>query len=35
LDRALENLARIADGEDFADGLEAFFSRRSPSFESR
>jgi 2-(1,2-epoxy-1,2-dihydrophenyl)acetyl-CoA isomerase len=33
LDQELENLARIADGRDFAEGLEAFFSRRPPRFE--
>jgi len=32
LDRELDSLARIADGPDFAEGLEAFFSRRSPRF---
>ena len=35
LDRELENLARIADGRDFAEGLESFFSKRPPSFEER
>ncbi len=35
LDRELENLARIADGRDFAEGLESFFSKRPPSFEGR
>ena len=33
LDQELENLARIADGRDFAEGLDAFFSRRPPRFE--
>ena len=33
LDHELESLARIADGRDFAEGLEAFLSRRSPRFE--
>jgi 2-(1,2-epoxy-1,2-dihydrophenyl)acetyl-CoA isomerase len=33
LDQELESLARIADGRDFAEGLEAFFSRRPPRFE--
>jgi 2-(1,2-epoxy-1,2-dihydrophenyl)acetyl-CoA isomerase len=33
LDQELESLARIADGRDFAEGLEAFLSRRSPRFE--
>jgi 2-(1,2-epoxy-1,2-dihydrophenyl)acetyl-CoA isomerase len=33
LDQELESLARIADSRDFAEGLEAFFSRRPPRFE--
>ena len=28
LDRELENLARIADGDDFAEGIDAFFEKR-------
>jgi 2-(1,2-epoxy-1,2-dihydrophenyl)acetyl-CoA isomerase len=32
LDRELENLARIADGRDFAEGLDSFFEKRSPRF---
>jgi 2-(1,2-epoxy-1,2-dihydrophenyl)acetyl-CoA isomerase len=32
LDQELENLARIADGEDFAEGLEAFFEKRPARF---
>ena len=32
LDQELENLARIADGGDFAEGLEAFFAKRTPRF---
>jgi 2-(1,2-epoxy-1,2-dihydrophenyl)acetyl-CoA isomerase len=32
LDRELENLARIADGAEFAEGLDAFFARRPPRF---
>ena len=32
LDRELEQLARIADGADFAEGLEAFFERRPARF---
>ncbi|HEY7818985.1 MAG TPA: enoyl-CoA hydratase-related protein [Vicinamibacteria bacterium] len=33
LDRELENLARIADGRDFSEGLSSFFSKRPPAFE--
>lgn len=32
LDQELESLARIADGGDFAEGLEAFFAKRAPRF---
>jgi len=32
LDRELEHLARIADGDAFAEGLNAFFEKRSPDF---
>lgn len=32
LDRELSELARIADGEDFAEGLAAFFQKRSARF---
>jgi len=32
LDQELEHLARIADGGDFAEGLEAFFAKRTPRF---
>ncbi|MET0621096.1 MAG: enoyl-CoA hydratase-related protein [Thermoanaerobaculia bacterium] len=32
LDRELEQLARIADGADFAEGLEGFFARRPARF---
>ena len=32
LDREIEALARIADGADFAEGLESFFEKRSPRF---
>ena len=32
LDRELEQLARIADGSDFAEGIDAFFGKRAPRF---
>jgi 2-(1,2-epoxy-1,2-dihydrophenyl)acetyl-CoA isomerase len=32
LDQELEELARVADGGDFASGLEAFFAKREPHF---
>lgn len=32
LDRELEELARIADGKEFAEGLEAFLAKRPPRF---
>jgi 2-(1,2-epoxy-1,2-dihydrophenyl)acetyl-CoA isomerase len=32
LDREIESLARIADGPDFAEGLESFFEKRAPRF---
>jgi len=32
LDTELDNLARIADTRDFAEGLEAFFEKRDPEF---
>jgi 2-(1,2-epoxy-1,2-dihydrophenyl)acetyl-CoA isomerase len=32
LDRELENLARIADGPEFSEGLESFFAKRPPRF---
>jgi len=32
LDRELEQLARIADGDDFAEGIGAFFEKRPPRF---
>jgi 2-(1,2-epoxy-1,2-dihydrophenyl)acetyl-CoA isomerase len=32
LDRELESLSRIADGAEFAVGLESFFARRPPQF---
>ncbi len=33
LDQELENLARIANGRDFGEGLEAFFAKRPARFE--
>lgn len=33
LDRELDQLARIADGANFAEGLRAFFEKREPRFE--
>ena len=35
LDRELEHLARIADGEDFAEGLASFFDKRPAVFEGK
>ena len=32
LDHELENLARIADGAEFAEGLDSFFAKRPPRF---
>lgn len=32
LDQELENLQRIADGDDFREGMDAFFARRAPKF---
>ena len=32
LDRELEHLARIADGQNFAEGIDAFFGKRQPAF---
>jgi 2-(1,2-epoxy-1,2-dihydrophenyl)acetyl-CoA isomerase len=34
LDAELTELARIADGPNFAEGLAAFFDKRPPEFES-
>jgi 2-(1,2-epoxy-1,2-dihydrophenyl)acetyl-CoA isomerase len=33
LDRELENLARSADGREFAEGISAFFGKRTPEFD--
>ncbi len=33
LDEELQNLTRIADGGDFAEGLRAFFEKRAPAFQ--
>ncbi len=35
LDQELENLARIASGQDFAIGIEAFFARKTARFEGK
>lgn len=35
LDEELRHLAGIADGPDFAEGLKAFFERRTPDFDER
>ena len=35
LDHELESLARIADGAEFAEGLDSFFAKRPPRFASR
>ncbi len=35
LDEELQNLARIADTPDFAEGLAAFFAKRAPAFKGR
>jgi 2-(1,2-epoxy-1,2-dihydrophenyl)acetyl-CoA isomerase len=32
LDRELDSLTRIADGAEFAEGLDGFFAKRSPIF---
>jgi 2-(1,2-epoxy-1,2-dihydrophenyl)acetyl-CoA isomerase len=35
LDEELQQLARIADGSDFAEGLASFFEKREPAFEGQ
>jgi 2-(1,2-epoxy-1,2-dihydrophenyl)acetyl-CoA isomerase len=35
LDRELDHLQRIADGAEFAEGLESFFAKRGPQFHSQ
>ena len=35
LDRELDELARVADGPDFAEGIDAFFAKRAPRFLGR
>ena len=35
LDRELSQLARIADGANFAEGIDAFFAKREPEFKER
>ena len=32
LDRELAHLARIADGANFSEGIDAFFAKRTPQF---
>jgi hypothetical protein len=32
LDRELDSLSRIADGPEFAEGLDAFFAKRASQF---
>jgi 2-(1,2-epoxy-1,2-dihydrophenyl)acetyl-CoA isomerase len=34
LDQELDNLSRIADGDEFREGLDAFFAKREPRFAS-
>jgi 2-(1,2-epoxy-1,2-dihydrophenyl)acetyl-CoA isomerase len=35
LDRELDELARVADGPDFAEGIAAFFGKRTPRFQGK
>ena len=35
LDREIDQLARIADGPNFAEGIDAFFAKRAPEFSER
>ena len=35
LDRELDELGRVADGPDFAEGIDAFFGKRAPRFHGR
>lgn len=35
LDRELDELHRVADGPDFAEGLRAFFEKRTPNFQGK
>jgi 2-(1,2-epoxy-1,2-dihydrophenyl)acetyl-CoA isomerase len=35
LDEELDNLARVAEGRNFAEGIEAFFEKRDPEFDAR
>jgi 2-(1,2-epoxy-1,2-dihydrophenyl)acetyl-CoA isomerase len=35
LDRELDELARVADGPDFAEGMTAFFEKRTPRFRGK
>ncbi|HKI85622.1 MAG TPA: enoyl-CoA hydratase-related protein, partial [Thermoanaerobaculia bacterium] len=35
LDREIEELARIADGQDFAAGIDAFFAKREATFSGK
>jgi hypothetical protein len=35
LDREIDQLARIADGSNFSEGITAFFEKRAARFESK